>query len=194
MRVLIADDDPVSRRVLTATLEALGHAPVVAEEGRWAWARFQEQPADIVITDWMMPGLDGLELTRLIRAQQRERYTYILLLTALTGRASYLEAMDAGADDFVTKPVDRQELQARLRVAERILGLQREVHQLQGLLPICSYCKRIRDEGEHWCQVEDFVSRRTEAQFSHGICPSCYDTRVQPQLDRAALAAPPHLP
>lgn len=192
MRVLIAEDDPVSRRVLTGTLEALGHAPVVASEGRWAWARFQEQPADIVITDWMMPELDGLALTRLIRAAQRERYTYIILLTALTGRDHYLEAMDAGADDFVTKPVDRLELQARLRVADRILGLQREVHQLQGLLPICSYCKRIRDEEEHWCQVEDFVARRTEAQFSHGICPSCYDTRVQPQLERAALLpAPP---
>ena len=93
--------------------------------------------------------------------------------------------MAAGADDFVTKPLDRAELHARLRVAERVLGLQQEVKQLEGLLPICSYCKRIRDEGDRWSQVEEYVSRRTEAQFTHGICPECYDRRVLPQIEQA---------
>jgi DNA-binding response OmpR family regulator len=112
----------------------------------------------------------------------------VLLLTALKGRARFLDGMQAGADDFMSKPVDREELHARLRVAERILGLQQEVKQLEGLLPICSYCKKIRDEGEQWSQVEEYVSRRTEAQFSHGICPDCYERHLKPQLERAQLA------
>jgi DNA-binding response OmpR family regulator len=189
MRVLLVDDDPVSRRILTAVLTGLGHEAVPAADGADAWARFQAEALDIVITDWMMPEVDGLELTRRIRGMSKARYTYVLLLTALQGRARYLDGMDAGADDFVSKPVDREELQARLRVAERVLGLQREVRQLQGLLPICSYCKRIRDEADAWSQVEDYVSRRTDAQFSHGICPTCYDHHLKPQLERAAAAA-----
>jgi len=189
MKILFVDDDPVSRRILTAMVVGLGHDAVVAQDGAEAWTRFQAESLDIVITDWMMPELDGLELTRRIRAMPKPRYTYVVLLTALEGRARYLDGMDAGADDFVTKPIDREELHARLRVAERVLGLQREVHQLQGLLPICSYCKRIRDEAESWSQVEDFVSRRTEAQFSHGICPACYDNHLKPQLERASAAA-----
>ena len=189
MRVLVADDDPVSRRILTAVLVGLGHEAVPASDGADAWAHFQREALDIVITDWMMPEVDGLELTRRIRAMPKARYTYVLLLTALRGRARYLDGMEAGADDFVSKPVDREELYARLRVAERVLGLQREVRQLQGLLPICSYCKRIRDEADAWSQVEEYVSHRTAAQFSHGICPTCYDQHLKPQLERATMAA-----
>lgn len=189
MRILLVDDDPVARRILTAVLVGLGHEAVQATDGAEGWERFQADSLDIVITDWMMPEVDGLELTRRIRGSTKARYTYVLLLTALQGRARYLDGMDAGADDFVTKPVDREELHARLRVAERVLGLQREVRQLQGLLPICSYCKRIRDEADAWSQVEEYLSHRTEAQFSHGICPPCYDQHVKPQLDRASAAA-----
>lgn len=189
MRVLLVDDDPVARRILTAMLVGLGHEAVPATDGAEAWERFQADPLDIVITDWMMPKIDGLELTRRVRAMPKARYTYVLLLTALEGRARYLDGMNAGADDFITKPVHQEELHARLRVAERVLGLQREVHQLQGLLPICSYCKRIRDEADAWSQIEEYVSRRTEAQFSHGICPTCYDQHFKPQLERAAAAA-----
>jgi len=184
VRVLAVEDDPVSRRILSALLERLGHEVLAASDGLEAWERFQSEPVDAVVTDWMMPRLDGLELTRRIRAHARERYTYVLLLTALSGRERYLDGMAAGADDFVSKPVDREELHARLRVAERILGLQRAVRQLEGLLPICSYCKKIRDGDEHWSQVEEYVSRRTEAQFSHGVCPECYEHHLRPQLER----------
>lgn len=190
MRILVAEDDPVSRRVLSATLEGMGHAVEIAADGLTAWARFAADQPDVLIADWMMPELDGLELVRRVREARRERYTYVLLLTALSGRARYLDGMAAGADDFVTKPVDRLELHARMRVAERILGLQREVTQLQGLLPICSYCKRIRDEGDQWSQVEDYVSHRTEAQFTHGICPDCYDRQIRPQLEQAERRDP----
>jgi YesN/AraC family two-component response regulator len=90
--------------------------------------------------------------------------------------------MNAGADDFMTKPFDQDTLQTRLRVAERILSLQAEVKQLEGLLPICSYCRRIRDEDEEWTGIEQYIARRTDANFTHGICPACYDTYLQPEL------------
>ena len=183
MRVLAVEDDPVTRRILVAVLEQLGHAVLPAVDGQAAWEQFQLEPVDAVITDWMMPRMDGLELTRRIRAEGRDRYTYVLMLTALNGRDRYLDGMQAGADDFLVKPLDREELHARLRVAARVLGLQKEVRQLEGLLPICAYCKKIRDEHEHWCQVEEYVAHRTEATFSHGICPDCYERHLRPQLD-----------
>jgi phosphoserine phosphatase RsbU/P len=187
MRILAVEDDPVSRRILTATLERLGHEVTVVPDGQEAWLSFATLPPEVVITDWMMPRMDGLELTRRIRARDGERYTYVIMLTALRGRTSYLDGMAAGADDFLTKPFDKDELQARLRVAERLLGLQREVKQLEGLLPICTYCKRIRDEADSWSQVEEYVGRRTEAQFSHGICPDCYDRHLKPQLESVQI-------
>jgi DNA-binding response OmpR family regulator len=183
MKILAVEDDPVSRRILVAVLEQLGHTALPVPDGLAAWEHFQMSPVDAVITDWMMPRMDGIELTRRIRADARERYTYVLMLTALTGRDRYLDGMKAGADDFLAKPLDREELHARLRVAGRILSLQTTVRQLEGLLPICSYCKKIRDQSEHWCQVEEYVSRRTEATFSHGICPDCWERHLRPQLD-----------
>ncbi len=133
MKILAVEDDPVSRRILTATLERQGHEVVVAQDGLEGWEHFAIAPVEVVITDWMMPRMDGLELIRRIRARDGGRYAYLIMLTALRGRTSYLEGMTAGADDFVTKPFDKEELRARLRVAARVLGLQHEVKQLAGV-------------------------------------------------------------
>jgi response regulator RpfG family c-di-GMP phosphodiesterase len=121
-------------------------------------------------------------LCRRIRAERRVEYTYIIVQTSKSGKENYLAAMKAGIDDFVTKPVDPDELRARLGVAERILALRRELWQLEGLLPICSYCKRIRDAADIWQPVERYVGERSGAEFSHGICPDCYRQHIEPQL------------
>ena len=131
MRVLIAEDDTTSRLILEEILTQLGHDVVTAANGQEAWSIFSREHVPLLISDWMMPDLDGIELRRRIRAENRARYTYIILLTALGGKESYLEAMRAGADDFASKPLDADQLRARLRVAERILGLQRELVQLE---------------------------------------------------------------
>lgn len=123
MKILIAEDDTTSRLVLAATLKKAGHEVASAKNGREAWEMLQEGDYSLVISDWMMPDMDGLELCRLIRAQRQMTYTYIILLTALGGKTNYLDAMDAGADDFITKPFDAEQLDARLRVAKRILDL-----------------------------------------------------------------------
>ena len=183
MRILIADDEAVSRLRLKQTLILLGHDVIEATDGRQAWECFQREDVPLLIADWMMPHVDGLELCRMIRAERRDRYTYIIMLTALGGKGSYLEGMNAGADDFITKPFDQDQLNARLHVAERVLSLQAEVKRLEGLLPICSYCKRIRDEQDLWTGLESYITKRTDAEFTHGICPDCYEAHVRPSLD-----------
>jgi DNA-binding response OmpR family regulator len=184
MRILVAEDDSVSRRLLTVTLEGLGHEVTGAPDGREAWGEFEKSPFPVVISDWMMPEMDGLELCRRIRAADHTKYTYVILLTALGGKGHFLQGMDAGADDFLMKPLDPAELRVRLRVAERLLGLQAEVRQLEGLLPICSYCKRIRDEKNEWTRIETYIASRTDATFTHGVCAECREKVLQPELDR----------
>ncbi len=123
MKLLIAEDDTGSRLVLGATLRKLGHTVTAVENGQQAWEAWQKDDYPLLISDWMMPELDGLALCRKIRAEHRARYTYLILLTSLGGKGSYLDGMDAGADDFITKPFDEELLAARLRVAERMLAL-----------------------------------------------------------------------
>ncbi len=181
MKVLIAEDDPASSLILRTTLRKLGHEVLAAENGMEALAHYQTENIHLIISDWMMPEMDGLELCRRVRSEQRVKYTYFILLTALTGKEHFLEGMEAGADDFLNKPFDRETLQARLRVAERILSLQAEVKALEGLLPVCSYCKRIRDDARtEWVPMEQYINERTDASFSHGICPDC---RQQVQVE-----------
>jgi DNA-binding response OmpR family regulator len=124
MKTLIADDDDITRLLLRSTLTNLGHDVHEATDGGEAWDLWHSGEFQLIISDWMMPDLDGPEFCRIIRAVRREDYTYIILLTSLTGKANYLEAMSAGADDFITKPFEKDALAARVRVAERILGLQ----------------------------------------------------------------------
>jgi len=193
MKILIVDDDSTTRLVLGATLSRLGHEVLTAEDGTSAWAIIREQPIEVLLTDWNMPGMNGLELCRQVRAAPGTKYTYVILLTVLDGREYFLKGMEAGADDFITKPWDEQQLAARLRVAERLLHLQSEVTVLSGLLPICSYCKSIRDDQNYWQQLEAYVSTRTDARFSHSICPKCYKERVLPEFERLGIPPPPSL-
>jgi two-component system, cell cycle response regulator len=126
MKVLIAEDDRDSRELLTWILEKLGYQVVCTENGQQAWDAFRRGKFRLVISDLLMPDVDGLELCRRIRSSKHIKYTYIILLTALIGKRQYLEGMQAGADDFMTKPFDADELKARLGVATRILSLQEE--------------------------------------------------------------------
>ncbi|TFH64194.1 MAG: response regulator [Gemmatimonadales bacterium] len=189
MRILVAEDEGVSRVVLSTKLKEMGHEVIEARDGSEAWSRYQEELPRIIITDWMMPGMDGGDLCQRVRAQVDRPYTYIVVLTSLSGKGRYLEAMDAGADDFLTKPVDMDELTARLRVAERVLALQTEVQLMQRLLPICMDCKKIRDKDaswedqSSWQELEAFVAERGDVQFSHGICKECYEKRFESELD-----------
>lgn len=184
MQILIAEDDKISRKLLTRLLKGFGHKVIQAENGLEGWSLWLEHRYPLVISDWIMPDMSGIELCQKIRSVNQTKYTYIIMLTSMTGRDNYNEAMDAGVDDFMTKPFDRDLIYTRIRVAERILNLQQEISTLSGLLPICSYCKNIRDDNNYWLRVESYFKKHSDVQFSHGICPDCYEKIVKPKLEK----------
>jgi DNA-binding response OmpR family regulator len=188
MRVLIADDDRLTTTMLTHALAnwELFEASV-AHDGESAWQAILAERPQLAILDWMMPGVEGPALCRRIRADPSTAHLYVILLTARDSHEDLVAGLDAGADDYLIKPFDHEELRARLNVGARVVGLQRRlaervseleaalsaVKQLQGMIPICSYCKRIRSDRNDWEPLESYISEHSEAQFSHGICPSC---------------------
>lgn len=196
-RVLIAEDDPVSCTVLERTLHGWGHEVIVTRTGTEAWDVLCKDDAPrLAILDWMMPGLEGPEVCRRVRALARPVPPYLILLTARGASDDIVAGLDSGADDYVTKPFDRPELRSRVRVGERVLALQAglaervgqledalgQVKELKGLLPICSYCKAVRDDQNYWHRVETYITAHSSARFTHGICPDCWCNVVEPEL------------
>jgi len=188
MRVLIAEDDAISRRLLEANLMRIGYDVVTVENGAEAWqALSAEGGPRLAVLDWMMPEMDGAEVCRRVRGEASLRYIYLILLTARGRKEDRAQGFDAGADDYLTKPFDTQDLRARISVGRRILDLQtaltskvdeledalHQVKQLQGLLPICMHCKKIRDEEATWHQLEAYIEQRCDAAFTHALCPDC---------------------
>lgn len=199
MRVLVAEDDPVFIRLLHRILEP-PYDVIIVTDGQQAWHELTSPtPPRIAVVDWMMPLLDGLDLCRRVRASESTASTYILLLTARRNPGDVVVGLEAGADDYITKPFNPDELRARIRVGERIVALEdtlalrvgqlqdalANVKVLQGLLPICSYCKRIRNDQDYWEQLESYVSEHSRAMFTHSICPDCFQEQMKPQLDEA---------
>lgn len=197
MKVLIAEDDDVSRRVLQLTLTASGYDVVATENGARALSVLEGKDAPpLAILDWMMPDIDGLEVCRRARQSESATPVYIILLTAKTEKTDIVKGLEAGANDYVTKPFDRHELRARVQVGVTVVNLQRNlaarvaeledalgrVKQLQEILPICSYCKHVRDDRNYWQQVDTYISEHTNTQFSHSICPGCYESIVEPAM------------
>jgi len=192
MRVLVADDDNVSRTLLTRTLHEWNFDVAAYADGETAWTRLREDKPAIAILGWAIAALTGLELCRRIRLDPEIAYLYVLLLSP-NSRQHAVAALDAGADDYLAKPCDTDELRARMNVARRVVGLQRTlsdqvselqtalstVRHLKGLLPICSYCKRIRSDEDYWEQMESYIAQHSDAQFSHGICPGCMERAMQ---------------
>jgi CheY-like chemotaxis protein len=133
MKILVAEDDPISRVVLEENVEALGHECLAAEDGAEAWELYEKTPdIEVIVSDWMMPNMDGVELCRRVRGLERDRYIFFIILTALRGRERLLEGLRAGADEYLTKPLDGEQLQARLEVASRVTALHRHVRPKNG--------------------------------------------------------------
>jgi phosphoserine phosphatase RsbU/P len=198
MKILIAEDEAASRLVLETTLKRWNYEVVSTVDGNEAWKALREEDSpQLAILDWMMPNMDGVEVCRLVRSEPRLQNLYLIMLTALDTADNIVEALDAGANDYIAKPFDHKELRARIRVGVRVVELQNALAQrvreledsiarekrLQGLVPICSYCKNIRDDQNYWQRVERYIEEHTGAAFSHSICPDCYEKIVQPELD-----------
>jgi DNA-binding response OmpR family regulator len=205
MRILIADDDCTSRILLEGMIRKYGHDVQVAVDGREALLALQQADAPpLAILDWMMPEMDGLEVVRGVRSRQTDRPPYIIMLTARGNKADIVTGLDAGANDYLTKPFDPGELRARVSVGCRMVQLQEElaaridelcrafeeIKTLHGILPICCNCKKIRDDQGYWRQVEVYFRDHADVNFSHGLCPECMNV-LYPELCEDAPAGAP---
>ena len=188
MEVLIAEDDLTSRMVLEATLRQWGYDVVSVCDGNEAWKALRAEDAPrLAILDWVMPGMDGDEVCRKARTVALPNPTYIILLTSLGSREDIVAGLRSGADDYVAKPFDREELHARIQVGQRVIELRdalaarvqeleaafSHIQTLQGILPSCMYCHKIRNDQESWQRLEIYIQQHSGAQFSHGLCPEC---------------------
>jgi len=197
MKILVAEDDAVTRRMLVVTLERLGWDVITAEDGNAAWRVFEtlkgRDAPEIAVLDWMMPGIEGIEICRRLHTTPGFELVYIILVTSRGGKEDLSYGLAAGANDYVTKPFDPVELEARVRVGQRMVKLQRSlatrvteveaalahVQRLQGLLPICSYCKKVRNEANYWEQVESYFTTHSDLDFTHSICPQCTEKMLR---------------
>jgi sigma-B regulation protein RsbU (phosphoserine phosphatase) len=176
MKILIAEDEPVAGKILKHALESSGHEVTVTYDGVQAWEAFDRDPVRVIVSDWLMPVLDGLGFCQKVRERKKTLYTYFILLTSQeTTQENYDLASDAGVDDFLSKPLDRPTIRMRLRVAERILAFTTEIRQLKDLIPICTYCRKIRNDGNYWQLVETYIKEQTGSNFTHSVCPTCVE-------------------
>jgi len=190
LKLMIVEDDEVSSLILRRTLEALGVHVILEQSGESAWARFQREPVSIVIADWMMPGMDGIELCRRLREHQPDRYTYFILLTSKGSREDRIRGLQTGADDYMVKPVDAGELVARLGVAQRILAMQQE------LTDRSEQMKRLHGElaqqNENLADAMTYLTHanRRFTELFEGLPAACYswdqDGRIH-EWNRAAV-------
>ncbi len=190
MKILIAEDDSITLQKLKHLLTKWQYDVVTARDGSQAWNILQQpETPRLVLVDWEMPGMNGLGLCTRARRQLRLTPLHLIMLTGYDSMTMITQGLDAGADDYITKPFDQEELRARVQAGARIVRLEMElaeritelqaaladVKQLRGLLPICCYCKKIRDDKNYWHEVETYISQHSEATFTHGICPKCYE-------------------
>ncbi|MBO8129967.1 MAG: response regulator transcription factor [Candidatus Marinimicrobia bacterium] len=196
MKILIAEDDLTSHTILKTILTKWGHDVISTYNGKDALEKLISNDSPrLALLDWMMPEIDGIQVIKKVRESQKVRRisvekglpTYIILLTALAEKEKIVEGLNAGADDYVTKPYDKDELKARIEVGIRIIRLQEELSKkiaelqdalqhiktLQGIIPICSICHKIRTDADSWQRLEAYIQDHSDAQFSHGICPDC---------------------
>ena len=198
LRVLVADDERVSRTVVGAMLKKAGYEVSFVSDGDQAWQHLSgPNPPPIALLDWEMPGLAGPDVVQRLRAQEAQAPGYIILLTSRDSSADIVTGLRAGANDYVTKPANEDELVARVNVGARVVELQialaervrsleealANVKALQTLLPMCAYCKSIRNDQNYWEKVETYFHEHSGVSFSHSYCPICYERFVKPQLD-----------
>jgi CheY-like chemotaxis protein len=197
MIVLVADDLDVNRKLLRNLLAEESYDVVEASNGTDAFRILQGATGPMVgLIDWEMPEMEGIEVCRRTRMLQETPPLYLILLTVRDSKQDIVAGLQGGANDYITKPFDKTELLARVSIGRQMVQLQQaltervaelkeallSVKQLGGLLPICSYCKKIRDDQNYWQQVEAYVGKHSEAKFSHSICPQCYENIVKPQM------------
>lgn len=205
MKILIAEDDVVTSALLQSDLKEWGYTPVAAANGADAWKILRERNRpELALVDWMMPSLSGPELCQRVRELNQPVPVYIILLTGKTSKDDIVQGLQAGAQDYVTKPHDSCELRARIDVGRRMVELQtllskrvvelesanQQIKQLHNLLPMCCRCKKVRDDSGYWSAVENYLQDHSGAKITQGLCPECYGAALG-ELQLALKGNPP---
>ncbi len=198
MKILLAEDDTTTRMMLHGLLTKWGYQVVAVEDGARAWAELQKpESPQIAIIDWQMPVISGVEVCQRIRNLKRSNPIYAFLLTGRDKKGDIIQGLSSGANDYITKPFNDGELKARIQVAKRMVQIQATLNEkilelenafthiktLQGIIPICMHCHKIRNDDEAWERLESYISENSEAEFSHSICPHCFKEHY-PEYDR----------
>ena len=197
MKILIAEDNLTHQLMLKSVFAELGYDPVVTGDGCTACEIMLRPDAPkLAIIDWMMPGMQGVEVCRKIREAKFYEPAYLIILTARDAPEDIVKGLKAGANDYIIKPYNVEELQVRIGVGRRFVELQTmltgrikeleaaqaQIKTLQKIVPICTYCKKIRNDNQYWQQVESFITEHSQTHFSHSVCPDCYQKHVLPML------------
>ena len=197
MDVLIVDDQKVNRSLLTALLKKQGHTILEASSAPVALGFLKHKATPtIALVDWEMPVLSGIDLCRQARSLPGSDLIYVIFVTLRDSAADIAEGFAAGANDYIKRPFNLDELVARVGVGARVLALQQalterlvelelalgQVRQLRGMLPICGHCKKVRDDRQYWHSIEGYLEAHTDATFTHGLCPDCFEKHMVPEL------------
>ena len=206
IRVLVVEDDPYFQRVLQKRLTAESYQVQTAADGREGMKAIVAWEPDLVISDWMMPEVDGLELCQSVKTGLRESAPYFILLTAKGELSDRLLGLETGADDYLVKPCDQAELLARVRAGLRIVLLTRELretiselletrnelgapqngHSLREISAVCASCRQVQTAGDRWQELEPFLASRGRADLVPGLCPECHAAQSPGGLRRAS--------
>lgn len=191
-RILAVDDEYVNTQLLKSVL-CEEYDILTAQNGHEAIDLIEQYKPDLILLDVMMPDITGFEVCKVIKADERFADIPVIFLTALDSQDDQLEGLELGGIDYLTKPINLALLKLRVRnhlamKEQRDLLVQQKaeleealarVKQLEGIIPICMYCKKIRDDQQSWHQLETYISKHSEALFSHGICPECGEEQMK---------------
>jgi sigma-B regulation protein RsbU (phosphoserine phosphatase) len=209
IKLLVVEDDPFFQRVLQKRLQVEGYQVSTASDGREGMKAIVSFEPDLVISDWMMPQVDGLELCQSVKTGLREAAPYFILLTAKGELSDRLLGLETGADDYLVKPCDQSELMARVRAGLRIVLLTQDLRRTVGELQLarveleairstpseppaiamCSFCHRVREQNDDWKPIDEVLVERRLADVSHGLCPECRAANYPPPAGSGDAAA-----
>ncbi len=197
IEILVVDDDPDILFATARVVRKAGYPVVEASSGGECLQKIRESKPDILLLDVLLPDAEGPDICRRIKGDADLKSIYVILISGVrTASDDQADGLDGGADGYIARPISNRELVARVRAMERILTAERErdrlivrlqdalakVKTLSGMLPLCSYCKNIRDDEGYWNQIEAYIAKHSDAEFSHSICPDCAEKHF-PEMD-----------
>jgi sigma-B regulation protein RsbU (phosphoserine phosphatase) len=174
-RLLIVDDEAINIKILVDLFQDDFNILIAKNGPKAIKIALMEPPPDIILLDVQMPEMDGYEVCKILKFEPRLMPVPVIFLTSLSHIDDKVQGFDLGAVDYVCKPFNPRELTARVNVHVELKIAKDEIQTLRGILPVCSYCKKIRDDNGSWGHMEEYISERTEANFSHGYCPDCME-------------------